>query len=263
MDDHLSVAEEAVRDAGDIIARLYDEPREIDYKGPFDLVTSADRQAEELIVGRIRERFPAHGIVAEEGGESKSDSEFRWYVDPLDGTTNFAHGFPMFCVALALEQRGEIVLGVIYDPLRKELYRAVKGQGAYVNDRRMRVSQSPRLDESLLATGFPPFRAANHDLNIQYYLRFTDLCHGVRRAGSASLDLCYLAAGRLDGFWELKLFPWDKAAGGLMVLEAGGKITDMDGGPFKLWGDPIFASNGLIHAEMGDIFSQVKTSHAG
>ncbi len=150
---------------------------------------------------------------------------------------------------------------MIYDPLRKELYRAVKGQGAYLNDQRIQVSQSFELNKSLLATGFPPFQAANHDLNIQFYLRFTELCHGIRRAGSASLDLCYLAAGRLDGYWELKLYPWDKAAGGLMVLEAGGKISGMDGAPFDLWGDPIFASNGLIHAEMGDIFSQVKACY--
>ena len=141
------------------------------------------------------------------GGEFRSGSEFFWYVYPLDGTTNFAHGFPTFCVALSLEQQGEIILGVIYDSLRQELYRAVKVQGAYLNDQRIQVSQSFELNKSLLATGFPPFRAVNHDLNIQFYLRFTELCHGIRGAGSASLDLCYLAAGRLDGYWELKPYP--------------------------------------------------------
>ena len=258
MNEYVTLAEEAAREAGKLIVRHSLEPREVNYKGKSDIVTKTDRQSEELVLGRIRNRFPEHAIVAEESGSSATGSEFCWYVDPLDGTTNFAHGFPMFCVAIALEHRGEVVMAVVYDPLREELFKAVKGQGAFLNDQRLRVSTTPSLDESLLATGFPPSARANIKINLELYLRFTEISHGVRRPGSASLDLCYLAAGRLDGFWELKLKPWDKAPGALLVLEAGGKITDLDGGPFVLLGDPIFASNGLIHAEMGAVFSQIR-----
>ena len=209
----------------------------------------ADRRSEALIVGHLRERFPDHAIVAEEGGNHQSSSDYCWYVDPLDGTTNYAHGFPVYCVTLGLAYRGEVIAGVVYDPTRNDMYTAERGAGAYLNGQRLHVSPTENLSESLVATGFLPF-ATNHDLNVQFYFRFTELSHGIRRAGSAALDLCWVAAGRFEGFWELKLNPWDKAAGTLMVTEAGGRVTDVRGGAFNLLGDDVFASNGLVHDQM-------------
>jgi myo-inositol-1(or 4)-monophosphatase len=255
MENYLSTAVEISCEAGNLLAQLAHRPHEITYKRPSDLVTEADRRSEALIVERLRSRFPRHGIVSEEGGGQKTNSDYCWYVDPLDGTTNYAHGFPIFCVTLGLAYRDEVVAGVVYDPTREELFTAERGSGAYLNQQRIRVSKHAQLSECLVATGFPPF-ARNHELNIEFYFRFTKLTHGVRRAGSAALDLCSVAAGRFDGFWELKLNPWDKAAGSLLVTEAGGRVTDLAGGSFKLLGDAIFASNGLVHDEMRSVFSE-------
>ena len=201
-------------------------------------------------------------MVGEEGGGQKTDSDYCWYVDPLDGTTNFAHGFPVFCVTLGLAYQGEIIAGVVYDPVHDELFTAERGVGAYLNNKRIYVSKTASLSESLLATGFPPF-ASNHDLNVEFYLRFTMLSHGIRRAGSAALDLCSVAAGRFEGFWELKLNPWDKAAGSLLVTEAGGRVTDLEGRSFKILGDEVFASNGLVHDEMIKVFSLAVADRRG
>jgi len=256
MEDFVSIAVGIAREAGALLAELFKRPQEITYKRRSDLVTEADRRSEALIVERLQHHFPGHDIVGEEGGGTRSGSDYCWYVDPLDGTTNFAHGFPVFCVTLGLAHRGEVAMGVVYDPIRDELFTVERGAGAYLNNERITVSKTTDLSESLLATGFPPF-ADNHDLNIQFYYRFTLLSHGIRRAGSAALDLCFVAAGRFDGFWELKLNPWDKAAGALMVLEAGGLVTDLKGGPFKLQVGEIMASNGLIHDQMTEIFSEV------
>ena len=256
MENHLDIAVEIAREAGSLLARLFKGPQEISYKRPSDLVTEADRRSEALIVERLHRHFPGHAVVGEEGGGQRIASDYCWYVDPLDGTTNFAHGFPVFCVTLGLAYRGEVIAGVVYDPTRDELFTAERGAGAYLNSQRIHVSHTASLSESLLATGFPPF-ASNHDLNIQFYFRFTLLSHGIRRAGSAALDLCTVAAGRFEGFWELKLNPWDKAAGSLLVTEAGGRVTDLTGRPFSLQGDEIFASNGLIHNEMITLFSEV------
>jgi myo-inositol-1(or 4)-monophosphatase len=256
MTDHLSVAVEIAREAGALLAELSSQPLEIGYKRRSDLVTVADRRSEALIVGRLRERFPDHAIVAEEGGNHRSSSDYCWYVDPLDGTTNYAHGFPVFCVTLGLAYRGEVVAGVVYDPTRHETYTAERGAGAYLNGDRLHVSRIEKLSESLVGTGFPPF-ATNHDLNIQFFFHFTEKSHGVRRAGSAALDLCNVAAGRFEGFWELKLNPWDKAAGTLLVTEAGGRLTDVRGGTFNLLGDDVFASNGLVHDQMLEVFAAV------
>jgi myo-inositol-1(or 4)-monophosphatase len=255
MGTHLDIAVEIAREAGSLLARLFQGPQEISYKRPSDLVTEADRRSEALIVERLHRHFPGHAVVGEEGGGQRIASDYCWYVDPLDGTTNFAHGFPVFCVTLGLAYRGEVIAGVVYDPTRDELFTVERGAGAYLNNQRIHVSQAASLSESLLATGFPPF-ASNHDLNIQFYFRLTLLSHGIRRAGSAALDLCTVAAGRFEGFWELKLNPWDKAAGSLLVAEAGGRVTDLTGRPFSLQGDEIFASNGLIHDEMITIFSE-------
>jgi len=256
MENHLDIAVEIAREAGSLLARLFKGPQEISYKRPSDLVTEADRRSEALIVERLHRHFPGHAVVGEEGGGQRIASDYCWYVDPLDGTTNFAHGFPVFCVTLGLAYRGEVIAGVVYDPTRDELFTAERGAGAYLDSQRIHVSHTASLSESLLATGFPPF-ASNHDLNIQFYFRFTLLSHGIRRAGSAALDLCTVAAGRFEGFWELKLNPWDKAAGSLLVTEAGGRVTDLTGRSFSLQGDEIFASNGLIHDEMLTIFSEV------
>ena len=256
MESYLNIAVEISREAGALLAQLFKRPHEITYKRPSDLVTESDRRSEALIIERLQSHFPKHSIVAEEGGGGKTDSDYCWYVDPLDGTTNFAHGFPVFCVTLGLAYRGEVIAGVVYDPLREELYTAERGAGAYLNNKRIHVSKAPKLSESLLATGFPPF-ASDHDLNIEYYLRFTQLSHGIRRAGSAALDLCSVACGRFEGFWELKLNPWDKAAGMLLVTEAGGRVSDLKGGPYDLLADEVFASNGLIHDAMCEVFAEV------
>jgi len=260
MGSYLTTAIDVAREAGALLAQLFKRPQEISYKRPSDIVTEADRRSEALIVERLRSYFPKHDIVGEEGGGQKTDSDYCWYVDPLDGTTNFAHGFPVFCVTLALAYRGEAIAGVVYDPTRQELFTAEQGEGAYLNHKRIHVSKSEMLSESLLATGFPPF-ASDQELNIEFYYRFTKLSHGVRRAGSAALDLCSVAAGRFDGFWELKLNPWDKAAGVLLVTEAGGKVTDLAGGAFNLLEDEVFASNSLVHEQMRQVFAEVKAKN--
>ena len=236
-----------------------------EYKGDVDLVTVADRTVEKLIRGRLREAFPEHGVYGEEGTRERLEGEFRWYVDPLDGTTNFAHGVPQFCVSLGLEHRpaglepdqdGTLVAAVICDPMRDELYTAERGRGAWLNGKPMRVSRTPELAEALVATGFPS-RKRHLSPNIHFYHEFTLRSHGVRRAGSAALDLAYVAAGRMDAFWEFNLNPWDTAAGVLLVEEAGGRVTDFSGGVFRLDSREILASNGLIHEELLGIFSDL------
>ena len=262
MESYLTTAIDIAREAGALLAQLSKRHHEISYKRPSDIVTEADRKSEALIIERLRSYFPKHGIVGEEGGGQKTDSDYIWYVDPLDGTTNFAHGFPVFCVTLGLAYRGEPIAGVVYDPMRDELFTAEKGQGAYLNHKRIHVSKIDTLGESLLATGFPPFATNQHDLNLEFYFRFTQLSHGIRRAGSAALDLSSVAAGRFEGFWELKLNPWDKAAGALLVMEAGGRVTNLAGGPFNLLEDDIFASNSRVHEPMGQVFAEVRAQRA-
>ena len=261
MEKYLDIAVEIASEAGALLAELSRQPREISYKRKSDIVTDADRRSETMIIERIRRHFPDHAIVAEEGGGKETGSEYCWYVDPLDGTTNFAHGFPVYCVTLALAYRDEVIAGVVFDPTRNELYAAERGAGATLNGGRIRVSQTSDLAESLLGTGFPPF-ASNHDLNLQFFFKLTHLSHGIRRAGAAALDLCSVAVGRFEGFWELKLNPWDKAAGSLLVTEAGGRVTDLNGGPFSLHRDEIFASNGLIHEPMLEVFSGILEEHS-
>lgn len=230
----------------------------IEYKGEADLVTEADRASEALISARIRSLWPDHDIIGEEGTRTESGSDWRWYVDPLDGTTNFAHGFPVFCVSMALEYRGERVAGVIYDPTRDELFAASKKGGAFLNGHKIQVSSTPLLRESLLATGFPS-RKRHRNPNIHFYHQLTLRSHGVRRAGSAALDLAYVACSRFDAFWEFNLNPWDTAAGVLLVEEAGGRVGNFTGGPFHISSREVLASNGLVHEELikvfGDIFA--------
>lgn len=254
---YLDVAVEAAQEAGTLLLAEFEHPAQISYKGEVDLVTQADRRSEEAIVTRLRKRFPKHTIVAEEGGGSEGDSEFRWYVDPLDGTTNFAHGYPCFAVSIGLEQAGELVAGVIYQPVTGELFTAVKGEGAYLNQKkRIHVSKIDRLATSLLATGFPSAKRTQNP-NIYYYWGFTLRSHGVRRDGSAALDLAAVAAGRFDGFWEFGLHSWDTAAGVLLVREAGGVATGLNGQTYRP-GDPdILASNGRVQGEMQRVACEI------
>lgn len=262
MENYLETAIEIAREAGALLVEMSKTPLEISYKRPSDLVTEADRKSEALIVGRLHKQFPTHAVVSEEGGGQKIDSDYRWYVDPLDGTTNFAHGFPVFCVTLGLAYRDEVIAGVVFDPTRQELYSAEKGAGAFLDGRRLHVSKTATIAESLLATGFPPFDD-RHDLNAQLFFRLTVMSHGIRRPGSAALDLCSVAAGHFDAFWELKLNPWDKAAGVLLVREAGGRVSNLAGGPMQIEAAEIFASNGLVHEEMIPIFHEVLAQKIG
>ena len=253
------------REAGAGLRTFFEQGVETEYKGDVDLVTVADRTSEKLIRERLSEAFPEHGVYGEEGTRDRLEGEYRWYVDPLDGTTNFAHGFPHFCVSLGLEKRtpgqaagqdGTLVAAVIYDPLLDELFAAERGRGATLNGRPMRVSRTPELAESLVATGFPS-RKRHESPNVHFYQEFTLRSHGVRRAGSAALDLAYVAAGRLEGFWEFNLNPWDTAAGILLVEEAGGQVTGFAGQHFKLDSREILASNRLIHAELVSLFKDL------
>jgi myo-inositol-1(or 4)-monophosphatase len=252
-------------EAGALIRDFYHRGVATEYKGDVDLVTEADRTSEKLIVERLHAAFPEHGIYGEEGTRERIDREYRWYVDPLDGTTNFAHGFPVFCVSLGLEHRpsglastedGTLVAGVVYDPLRDELFVTEKGKGAYLNGKKISVSRTDTLAESLLATGFPS-RSRHQNPNIHFYHEITLRSHGVRRAGSAALDLAYTACGRLDGYWEFKLNPWDTSAGALLVLEAGGTITGFDGSPFRLNSREVLATNGRIDKEVTTLFQNM------
>ena len=254
-------------EAGQLLRGYFERGVTPEYKGEVDLVTEADRASEKLIVSRLHEAFPNHGVFGEEGTRSRLDSDYRWYVDPLDGTTNFAHGFPFFNVSLGLEHRppglapdqdGELVGGVVYDPIHEELFMAEKGKGAWLQThagahQRLHVSPVRLLQESLLATGFPSHkRHANP--NIHFYQQLTLRSHGIRRAGAAALDLAYCAAGRIEGFWEFNLNPWDTAAGALLVLEAGGAMVRFDGTPFRLDSEEVLATNGLLTGEIVKFF---------
>ena len=244
------------REAGTLLMHHFAQRVQIEYKGDVDLVTVADRASEELIIRRIGEHWPDHDVMAEEGTRRESGSDYKWYVDPLDGTTNFAHGFPVFCVSIGLEHRGAIVAGVLFDPTRDELFSAAKSAGAHLNGRPIHVSKTLRVAESLLGTGFPSHKRHKNP-NIHFYQQLTLRSHGVRRAGSAALDLACVAAGRFDGFWEFNLKPWDTAAGVLLVTEAGGRISDFSGGEFQIASRELLATNGLIHEELLKEFEQI------
>jgi myo-inositol-1(or 4)-monophosphatase len=260
MNNYLEAAIEIAQEAGKILREEMDRPPTISHKAEFDLVTQADRRSEALIVSRLQKYFPDHSIGAEEGtgrdAGKDATSEYRWHVDPLDGTTNFAHAYPCFCVSIALAYKTDLLVGVVYNPIYNELFAAARGQGATFNGKKMHVSKIDALKNSLLCTGFP-----NHDRqsnpNFRLYWDFTLRSHGVRRDGSAALDLCYVAIGRFDSFWEFGLNPWDVAAGIVIVEEAGGKITDMQGQPYALGGPSILASNNLIHDQMIKVAAEV------
>ena len=254
---YLETAADIAREAGALLATYFERRVAFELKGEFDLVTEADRASEHLVVERLRTHFPTHRIVAEEGGGHDSSSEYRWFVDPLDGTTNFAHGFPCFNVTLGLERAGEMVAGVVYDPIRQEMFSAERGAGAYLNNHRIKVSTTRQLCDSLASTGFPS-RKRHHNVNIHFYYQLAMASHGVRRTGSAAIDLAWVAAGRLDFFWEFGLKPWDMAAGNLLVTEAGGRISDMRGAPHSLTAsDHLLADNALLHDQIIGIFGEI------
>lgn len=244
------------REAGALLLPYFQRRIGFEYKGDADLVTEADRLSEKLVVSRIRAQFPTHDIIGEEGTRRDTGSDYKWYVDPLDGTTNFAHGFPVFCVSLGLEYKGELIAGVLYDPTRDELFSAEQGSGAYLNGARIQVSKTKRLCESLLATGFPSHKRHKNP-NIYFYHTITLRSHGVRRAGSAALDLANVACGRVDGFWEFNLNPWDTAAGVVLVREAGGMVSRFDGSPFRIDSRETLASNGIIHQELMEVMADI------
>jgi myo-inositol-1(or 4)-monophosphatase len=244
------------REAGALLMHYFHQHLKIEYKGDADLVTAADRASEKLIRERITEKWPGHDVLGEEQGLNDQGSDHRWYVDPLDGTTNFAHGFPVFCVSMGLEHKGRRIAAVIYDPTRDELFSAEQGSGAHLNGETIHVSKTPTLQECLLATGFPSHKRHKNP-NIYFYHQITLRSHGVRRAGSAALDLCNVASGRFDGFWEFNLNPWDTAAGVLIVEEAGGTVTRFDGSQFELNSRETVSSNGLIHEALLREFKEI------
>jgi myo-inositol-1(or 4)-monophosphatase len=244
------------REAGALLVGYFHQHLKVEYKGDADLVTAADRASEVLIRERISRHWPKHDVLGEEQGLNDQGSDYRWYIDPLDGTTNFAHGYPVFCVSMALEHKGTRIAGVVYDPTRNELFSAEQGKGAQLNGEPVRVSQIANLAESLISTGFPSHKRHKNP-NIHFYHQITLRTHGVRRPGSAALDLCNVASGRFDGFWEFNLNPWDTAAGVLIVEEAGGKVSRFDGAPFELNSRETLASNGLIHEALLTEFREI------
>ncbi len=255
MKDILAVASEAALKAGGILRDNIQGIREITMKGAINLVTEMDMKSERVVVETLLASFPGHGVIAEEETRIQSGSGFTWIIDPLDGTTNYAHGYPCFSVSIALEQEGVIVLGVVYDPMRDELFTARKKKGAFLNGKPIKVSGVDTLIKSLLATGFPYDRTVSEKNNLDNFHDLLMASQEVRRDGSAALDLCSVASGRFDGFWELKLKPWDVAAGILIVLEAGGEVSDFSGTKFSIHDDEILASNGKIHGQMLEILT--------
>jgi len=245
---------------GDHIQKSVNKKKRIYYKGEVDLVTQFDRKSQYLIIKELTRKFPDHGILSEEDVVQNIDASTKWIIDPLDGTTNFAHGLPIWTISIALEFEREVVVGVVYDPTRKEIFYAVKGRGAFLNRKRVKVSKVRKLDRALLITGFPYDVRRTKNNNLKHFCNFALRAQAVRRLGSAALDLCYTACGRFDGYWELKLSPWDQAAGALILREAGGKITDFSGKEFDIYGDEVLGTNGLIHRQMMRVLTH---AHAG
>ena len=245
---------ETAREAGQILLEKFGRKIEISKKGDINLVTEADIASEKHIIEKINTHYPKHSILAEESGDAVviGNSKWKWVIDPLDGTTNFAHGYPCFCVTLALEHEGEIVVGVTYDPTRNELFASEKGSGATLNNKPIRVSETRQLKDALLVTGFP-YDARGRENFARHFTGFTRKARGIRRDGSAAIDMAYVACGRFDGFWEEGLHAWDVAAGVLFIEESGGRVSYYDDSPFSIYRPPICASNNLIHAEMLEV----------
>jgi myo-inositol-1(or 4)-monophosphatase len=256
---YLDFAIELARSAGDVLKHYMSREKQVEFKGRANLVTVADKEAEALIIRQIRERYPHHAILAEESGASGTAGlrEGKWIIDPLDGTTNFAHQYPFFSVSIGFEQAGEILCGAVYDPWRDEMFSGARGLGSFVNGQRLRVSEVETLRSALIMTGFPyGFREKIRAAMAQFEAFLVE-SQAVRRGGSAALDLCYTALGRVDGFWEMDLLPWDTAAGLVILEEAGGKVTEFSGQPFSVYGKQILASNDRIHEEMVRVLGRV------
>jgi myo-inositol-1(or 4)-monophosphatase len=258
--EYLEFAVELARDAGGVLKHYMTREKRIELKGRANLVTAADKESEALIIRRIRDRFPRHSILAEESGASgpPESGQGKWIIDPLDGTTNFAHQYPFFCVSIGFELDGDIVCGAVYDPWRDEMFSGARGMGSFVNGNRLRVSEVDSLRGSLIMTGFSYGFREKLQLAMGQFEAFLVECQAVRRGGSAALDLCYTALGRVDGFWEMDLHPWDAAAGLVILEEAGGRVTDFQGGPFSVYGKQILASNGRIHEEMTAVLRKAR-----
>ena len=252
---YLKVAMKTAQETGRMLREHINDVGEIHFKGSVDLVTNFDDRAQSMIFDRLSFCFPDHDFLAEEGLTKEKGSDFRWIIDPLDGTTNYAHHFPVFTVSLALELKGEIICGVVYDPMREEMFSSIKHEGAFLNGKKISVSLVNELDKSLIATGFPYDVRESEVNNISHFNNFLIKVQAIRRCGSAAMDLCHLACGRFDGFWELKLKPWDMAAGALIVQEAGGRISDFQDEEFTIFSSEILASNGLIHQKMVDVLT--------
>jgi myo-inositol-1(or 4)-monophosphatase len=254
----LNFAMNVAREAGRVLRDNFGRKIVVNHKGEIDLVTEIDLAAEKVIKDLISSHYPKHQILAEESGAHTSASEYRWIVDPLDGTTNYSHGLPIFCVSIALELSGNVILGVIYDPMREEMFAAERGGGATLNGRTIEVSSVSQLRKAMLVTGFPYDVQTDQVNNLDHFANFIKSAQAVRRLGSACIDLCCVACGRMDGFWELKLNPWDMAAGALIVEEAGGRVTRFDGGPFDPFKQEICASNGLLHDQMIGVLAKAR-----
>lgn len=248
--EFLKFATTIAREAGALLKQELPKEHRIDFKGEIDIVTEVDQMSEEWLVGRIRQQFPHHTIITEESDGFQGSSAYRWIIDPLDGTTNYAHGYPIFCVSIALQIADVITCGAIYNPMADEMFTAERQGGSFLNGERLSVSNTEALSRSLLATGFPYDMRESENNNINYFIGMALQAQAIRRAGSAALDLAYVAAGRFDGFWELKLKPWDTAAGWLMVREAGGGVSDLNGYAYSLASHHIVATNGIIHGKM-------------
>lgn len=258
-ENYLEAAKEAAFKAGEeILLALGDDERQIEYKGDLDLVTEMDRRSESLIREHLADSFPHIAVLAEEGGASGENVHARWIIDPIDGTTSYAHGLPHFALSIGLELEGTVRVGVVYNPPLGECFTAIKGKGAWLNGKGLKVSKTRELDKSLLATGFPYDRRRSPQNNLDKFGAFLMKAQGIRRMGSAALDLCYTAAGRFDGYWEMKLKPWDTAAGVLILTEAGGMVTDFSGGEYSIYGSELLASNGCIHNQMLTILKELK-----
>jgi len=249
---YLEAAREAAREAGALLRGDFFKPGDVFLKGEINLVTKSYTESQNLILNRLSGAFSGHDFLAEEGLAQLGGAEFRWIFDPLDGTTNFVHRFPVFCVSIGLEHRGKLACGVVYNPMTEEMFWAARGDGAYFNGQKIRVSRIDSLNRGLLATGFP-YDIRETNTNVSQHDLFLLRTQGIRRCGSAALDLCFVASGRLDGFWEMKLNPWDTAAGAIIVEEAGGRVTDFLGQPVNIYHPEVVASNGLLHEEMLEV----------
>ncbi len=238
---------------GDYIFKNAEKKKQLRYKGEIDIVTQFDKKSQDMIIAELAKKYPRYGILSEEGIRCNADALLKWIIDPLDGTTNFAHGLPIWTISIALEVEGNILLGVVYDPTRQEMFFAIKGNGAFRDQKRIKVSGVRKLGRALLVTGFPYDIRTSSENNLSHFADFAVRAQAVRRLGSAALDLCYTACGRFDGYWEIKLSPWDQAAGSLILAEAGGRITDFKGNKFDIYGDEVLGTNRLIHHQMMEV----------